>query len=98
MLFPALAVLDDDIHVLQKTDVAQDVAADGDDVGVFAFGDGSDLVRYAHGDGGPVGGGADGGHGVDIEGIDPCVEFAPGGLAVEVHRDAAVGADQENNA
>ena len=93
-LLPPLAVLDHDVDVLKQVDVAQDVAADGDDVGVFALADGADLIGNAHGDGGPVGGGADGGHGGDVEAVDPSVQFAPGGLAVEVHGDAAVGADQ----
>ena len=43
-LLPTLAVLDHDIDVLQQVDVAEDVAADGDDVGVFAFADGADLI------------------------------------------------------
>ena len=96
--FPSPAVLDHDVDVLQQVDVAQHVAADRDDVGVFAFADGADLIGHFHRDGGPVGGGADGGHGVDAEGVDPGVEFAPGRLAVEVHWDAAVGADQEHDA
>jgi len=92
-LLPPLAVFDHDVDVLKQVDVAQDVAADGDDVGVFALADGADLIGNAHGDGGPVGGGADARHGVDVEGVDPGVELAPGGLAVEVHWDATVGAD-----
>src|SRR6185295_9995590 len=78
--------------------VSQHVAADGDDVGVFALGDGADLVGDFHGDGGPISCRADGGHGGDVEVVDPGVQFAPGGLAVEVHGDAAVGADQEDDA
>ena len=74
------------------------VAADGDDVGVFALAHGADLVGDFHGDGGPVGGGADGGHGGDVEVVDPGVQFAPGGLAVEVHGNAAVRADQKHDA
>ena len=91
---PPSAVPDHDVYVLQQVDVAQHVAADGDDVGVFAFAHGSNLIGDFHGDRGPVGGGADGGHGFDAEAVDPGVELAPGGLAVEVHRDATVGADQ----
>ena len=86
-------MLDHDIHVLKKIDMPQDVATHCDDVGVFAFGDGADLIGDFHRDGGPVGGGADGGHGVDAEAVDPGVELAPGGLAVEVHGDAAVRSD-----
>lgn len=41
---PALAVLDHDVDVLKQIDVTQHVAADGDDVGVFALGDGADLI------------------------------------------------------
>ena len=42
-LLPALAVLDHDVDALQQIDVAQHVAADGDDVGVLAWRDGADL-------------------------------------------------------
>ena len=94
---PSFAVLDHDVDVLKQIDMAQHVAADGDDVGVLAFRDGADLIGDFHCDGGPVGGGADGGHGVDAEAVDPGVEFAPGGLAVEVHGDATVGADQQDD-
>lgn len=41
---PSLAVPDHDVEVLQQIDVAKHVAADGDDVGVFALGDGADLI------------------------------------------------------
>ena len=41
-------MLDHDIYVLQQINVAQHVAADGDDVGVLAFGDGADLIRNFH--------------------------------------------------
>ena len=97
-LLPTLAVLDHDVDVLQQVDVAQDVAADGDDVGVFAFAHGADLIGDLHGDGGPVGGGADGDHRIDVECVDPGVEFTPGRLTVEVHGDAAVSADQKHDA
>ena len=41
-------MLDHDVHVLQEVDVAQDVAADGDDVGVLSFAYCADLIGDAH--------------------------------------------------
>ena len=49
-LLPSSPVLDHDIDVLQEIDMPQHVAADGDDVGVLAFGNGSDLIGDFHGD------------------------------------------------
>jgi hypothetical protein len=47
---PSFSVLDYDVDVLQEIDVAQHVAADGDDVGVLAFRNGADLIGDFHGD------------------------------------------------
>ena len=41
---PPVAVAEDDVDVLQEVDVAEDVAADGDDVRVFAFAHRADLI------------------------------------------------------
>ncbi len=84
-------MFDDEVDVLQEIDVPEHVAADGDDVGVFALADRADLIGDFHRHRGPVGGGADGDHRVDAERVDPGVELAPRGLAVKVHWDAAVG-------
>ena len=47
---PSASVFDHDVDVLQQIDMSQHVAADGDDVGVLAFGHGADLIGDFHGD------------------------------------------------
>ena len=91
-------MLDHDIHILQQINVPQHVSSYRDDVGILAFAHGADLIGDFHRNRRPVSCRTDSGHGGNVEGVDPGVELAPGGLAVEVHRDAAVRAYQEDNA
>jgi hypothetical protein len=97
-LLKSLPMLDHDVDILQQTDMPQDIAPDGYDVGVLSFADGADLIRHAHQHGGPVGCRANSDHGIDLEIVYPGVQFVPGGLTVKVHRDAAVRANQKDDA
>ncbi len=92
------SVFDDDVDALQKRDVAQHVAADGDDVRILARRDRADVPIDFHRHRRPVGRGANSRHRIDAEDIHPGIELAPRRLAVELHRDAAVGADQHDDA
>lgn len=91
-------VFDHYVHVLQEIDVSQHVASHSNNVRVFALADRADAIRDAHRDRRPVRRRADGDHRVDAESVDPGVELAPRRLAVKVHRNAAVGANQQNDA
>src|SRR5687767_13487679 len=87
----ASASLDHQIHVLQQADVLQNVTADSDDVRIFTGRDCADVPVLLHHQRWPVGGAADRLHRGNVHLAHPDVEFVPGGLAVEVHRNAAVG-------
>src|SRR5262249_11041298 len=83
---------------VEERDVSQRVAANRDDVGVFAFADCPVILLDLHRGSGPVGGRADRQHRIDSQDVHPRVKLAPRRRAVKLHRDAAVSADQLHDA
>ncbi len=96
-LFIANAVLDDDVDVLQQIDVAQHVAFNRDDVGVLAFAQRPVVLVDLHLHGRPIRGSTNRHHGIDAHAIDPRVHLLPRRGTMEIHRHAAVGANQHDD-
>src|SRR6185295_13337034 len=90
-------VLDYHRDVLQQVDVTQHVAAHRDDVRILARSHRADLTVYFHQHRRPISRGSNRRHRIDSELIHPGVQLAPGALTMKVHRDAAVGSNQQHD-
>src|SRR5215813_13009888 len=78
--------------------MAQHVSADSDNVRILPFADRTDFLLHLHQYRGPISGGADCVHRSDSHVVDPDVELVPCGARMEVERDTAVGADEQDYA
>src|SRR5713226_873026 len=86
-LADSLAVLDDDVDVLEKSDVGQNVSAHGDDVRVTAGRERAEVLVSLEPKGRPSGRAGDRLHRRHPQ-THPGIELSPGGVRMEVARDA----------